>query len=57
MGSGKCAKLISPKTEIERTGTFFFFFGRDGEGVSAFYLLFLRVGERSGTVHRTEGMI
>ena len=57
MGSGKCAKLISPKTENEEKALFFFF-GRGGEGVSSFYLLFLGVdGGRPGTVHRTEGMI
>ena len=41
MGSGKCAKLISPKTENEEKAhlVFFFFFGRGGEGVSSFFLV------------------
>ena len=40
MGSGKCAKLISPKTEIERTGTFFFFLAGMGRGFPLFIFWF-----------------
>ena len=50
--------LISPKTEIEEKAHFFFLVGV-GRGFPLFIFCFWGwgVGERPGTVHRTEGMI